>query len=111
MIQQENPKKAVPTIMDLMLNRRRGRCMVGTQRGSFLAGLVDGWLDRLEPEPLFRHAIACAVANALVWDAGAIEPGEAARWSERVVIEPVAGGAVNEQATCPGPRSSSASPP
>ena len=45
---------------------------------SLLAGLVDGWLNRLEPEPLFRHAIACAVANALVWDAGAIEPGEVA---------------------------------
>ena len=39
-----------------------------------LAGLVDGWLSGLEPEPLFRHAIACAVANALVWDAGAIDP-------------------------------------
>jgi tagatose 6-phosphate kinase len=57
---------------------------------SLLAGLVDGWLKRLEPEPLFRHAIACAVANALVWDAGAIEPGEVARWSERVVVELVA---------------------
>src|SRR5262249_49757706 len=30
-----------------------------------LAGLIDGWLSRLEPEPLFRHAIGCAVANAL----------------------------------------------
>ena len=29
-----------------------------------LAGLVDGWLAGLEPEPLFRHAVACAVANA-----------------------------------------------
>ncbi len=57
---------------------------------SLLAGLVDGWLDRLEPEVLFQHAIASAVANATVWDAGAIEPGEVARWSKRVVIEPVA---------------------
>ncbi len=56
---------------------------------SLLAGLVDGWLDRLEPEPLFHRAIACAVANAMVWDAGAIEPGEVARWSERVVVEPL----------------------
>jgi tagatose 6-phosphate kinase len=55
---------------------------------SLLAGLVDGWLNHLEPPALFRHAVACAVANALVWDAGAIEPGEVARWSERVVIEP-----------------------
>jgi 1-phosphofructokinase family hexose kinase len=53
-----------------------------------LAGLVDGWLSRLEPEPLFRHAIGCAVANALVWDAGAIDQAEIARLSEQVVIEP-----------------------
>jgi tagatose 6-phosphate kinase len=59
---------------------------------SFLAGLVDGWLGRLEPEPLFRHAIGCAVSNAMVWDAGAIEPAVVARWSERVVIKPVAEG-------------------
>ncbi len=57
---------------------------------SLLAGLVDGWLSRLEPEPLLRHAIACAVANALVWDAGAIEPDKVARWRKKVVIEPVA---------------------
>ena len=30
-----------------------------------------------------------SVANAMVWDAGAIEPGEVARWSKTVVIEPV----------------------
>ncbi len=40
---------------------------------SVLAGLVDGWLSGLEPEPLLRHAIACGVTNALVWDAGAID--------------------------------------
>ena len=56
---------------------------------SLLAGLVDGWLKRLEPEALIRHAIGCAVANALVWDAGAIEPGVVARWSKRVAIKPV----------------------
>jgi tagatose 6-phosphate kinase len=56
---------------------------------SLLAGLVDGWLNRLEPEPLFRHAIGCAVANAMVWDAGAIDPQVVARWSKRVVIEPL----------------------
>jgi fructose-1-phosphate kinase PfkB-like protein len=54
---------------------------------ALLAGLVDGWLNRLEPEPLFRHAIACAVANALVWDAGAIDPAEVTRWQDLVVIE------------------------
>jgi tagatose 6-phosphate kinase len=54
---------------------------------SFLAGLVDGWLKRLDPEPLIRHALACAVANALVWDAGAIDPAEVARWSEQIQVE------------------------
>lgn len=56
---------------------------------SLLAGLVDAWLNRLEPEPLFQHAIACAIANALVWDAGAIDPQTVAQWSEKVVIERV----------------------
>jgi fructose-1-phosphate kinase PfkB-like protein len=55
-----------------------------------LAGFVDAWLNRLEPEALFRHAIGCVVANTMVWDAGAIEPGAVARWSERVIIEPLA---------------------
>ncbi len=54
---------------------------------SLLAGLVDGWLGKLDPETLLRHAIACAVANALVWDAGAIDPAEVARWQEQVAIE------------------------
>ena len=54
---------------------------------SLLAGLVDGWLKRLDPEPLIRHALACAVANALVWDAGAIDPAEVARWSEEIQVE------------------------
>jgi 1-phosphofructokinase family hexose kinase len=51
-----------------------------------LAGLVDGWLSGLEPEPLFRHALGCAVANAMVWDAGAIEPSEVARYRDLVRI-------------------------
>ena len=58
---------------------------------SLLAGIVDGWLARLEPEALLKHGIACAVANALVWDAGAIEREEVERWEREVVVEPVAG--------------------
>ncbi len=54
---------------------------------TLLAGLVDGWLKRLDPEPLIRHALACAVANALVWDAGAIDPAEVARRSEEILVE------------------------
>ncbi len=49
---------------------------------SVLAGLVDGWLNR-------RHAVACGVSNALVWDAGAIEPAEVTRWSSEIEIEPI----------------------
>jgi 1-phosphofructokinase family hexose kinase len=55
---------------------------------SLLAGLVDGWLSGLEPEPLFRHAIACAVANALVWDAGAIDLSRVAEHRESIAVEP-----------------------
>ncbi len=58
---------------------------------SLLAGAVDGWLKRLEPESMIRHAIGCAVANAMTWDAGAIGPTEAARWADRVVVEPTTG--------------------
>jgi 1-phosphofructokinase family hexose kinase len=55
---------------------------------SLLAGLVDGWLGRSAPVPLIQHAIACAVANTVVWDAGAIEPSVVAEWSPQVVVEP-----------------------
>jgi fructose-1-phosphate kinase PfkB-like protein len=54
---------------------------------SLLAGLVDGWLDRLDAQPLIRRALACAVANALVWDAGAVEPSQVSRWAEAIEVE------------------------
>ena len=73
--------RAIPPRIDAVNPIGSGDCL--------LAGLVDGWLSQLEPEPLFRHAIACAVANALVWDAGAIEPEEAARWGEAITVEPL----------------------
>jgi tagatose 6-phosphate kinase len=56
---------------------------------SLLAGLVDGWLDGLEPQTLIRHAVACAAANAIVWDAGAIDPPEVRRLENEVIVEPV----------------------
>lgn len=71
--------RAVPPRINPVNPIGSGDCM--------LAGLVDGWLSGLEPEPLFRHAVACAVANALVWDAGAIEITEVARWRDQVVVE------------------------
>ncbi len=54
-----------------------------------LAGLVDGWLSDRDAESLIRRAVGCAVANALVWDAGAIDPEEVARQAEAVTLEPV----------------------
>jgi len=54
-----------------------------------LAGLADAWLSGLPPEGLLRHAFGCAVANALVWDAGAIDPEEVARQRDAVFIEPL----------------------
>jgi fructose-1-phosphate kinase PfkB-like protein len=59
---------------------------------SLLAGLVDGWLNQREPEALIRHAMGCAVANAMVWDAGAIDPAEVAKWADQVAIEPMTRG-------------------
>jgi tagatose 6-phosphate kinase len=52
-----------------------------------LAGLVDGRLANLEPEALLRRAVASAVANALVWDAGAIDLEEVRRLEESITIE------------------------
>lgn len=56
-----------------------------------LAGLADAWLSGREPEALVRHAFGCALANAVVWDAGAIDPAEAARQAEALVVEAVSG--------------------
>ena len=52
-----------------------------------LAGLVDARLKRLDAESLLRRAVACGVANALVWDAGAIDPETVAEREAEVVVE------------------------
>lgn len=52
-----------------------------------LAGLVDGWLAGLDPETWIRHGVAAAVANALVWDSGAIDAESVARLVGDVKIE------------------------
>ena len=59
---------------------------------SLLAGIVDGWLKGLAAESLLQRGIACAVANALVWDAGAIEPATVDSWETKIVIEEIAAG-------------------
>ncbi|MGE3820842.1 MAG: 1-phosphofructokinase family hexose kinase [Isosphaeraceae bacterium] len=55
-----------------------------------MAGLADGWLSGLSGEALIRHAFGCALANALVWDAGAIDPAVARIQGESVTIETIA---------------------
>ena len=50
------------------------------------AGLVDGWLGGREPAEILRHAVAAAVANALVWDAGDVRPELVARVAPQVRI-------------------------
>ncbi|MDX2036877.1 MAG: PfkB family carbohydrate kinase [Isosphaeraceae bacterium] len=55
----------------------------------FLAGLVDARLDRLDPEATLRRGVAAATANALVWDAGAIERSEVERLEPAVIVEPI----------------------
>ncbi|WP_422931079.1 1-phosphofructokinase family hexose kinase [Singulisphaera sp. PoT] len=52
-----------------------------------LAGQVDAWVSGRDPVAMLRHALGCAVANALVWDAGAIDPEEVRRQEEAVVVE------------------------
>jgi fructose-1-phosphate kinase PfkB-like protein len=52
-----------------------------------LAGLVDAWLSGLSDEAVLRHGLACAVANALVWDAGAIDPQEVRRLEPLIEID------------------------
>ena len=55
---------------------------------SLLAGLVHGWLTGLDAEGLIRLAVGAGVANALVWDAGAIDLDEARRQGDLARIEP-----------------------
>jgi 1-phosphofructokinase family hexose kinase len=52
-----------------------------------LAGITDAWLDNLEPEAMLRRGLACAVANALVWDAGGVDPHEVSRQEPRIIVE------------------------
>jgi fructose-1-phosphate kinase PfkB-like protein len=36
---------------------------------------------------MIRHAMGCAVANAMRWDAGAIDPSDVQRWAERIEVD------------------------
>lgn len=52
-----------------------------------LAGMIDARLSALDPEPALRHALACAVANVLVWDAGAVDPERVRDLEQAVEVE------------------------
>ena len=56
---------------------------------SMLAGQVDGWLNALDAESLLRRAMAYGVANAMIWDAGQLEPATIAELEPRMLVEPV----------------------
>ena len=70
--------KAVPPTIDVVNAIGSGDCL--------LAGLVDGVLKELDSEALLRRGVGSAVANALVWDAGAIQVGEVDRIESEVVV-------------------------
>jgi tagatose 6-phosphate kinase len=71
--------RAFPAEVDVVNPIGSGDCL--------LAGLVDARLRGLGPEMTLSHALACASANARVWDAGAIDPATAARDAEAVKVE------------------------
>lgn len=56
---------------------------------SLLAGLLDGWLKGLAPQPLLQRAVACGAANASTWDAGDLDPDLVEELIPRVRIEPI----------------------
>ena len=53
---------------------------------SLLAGLIDARLSGLDPIRTLQRAAACGVANALVWEAGAIDPGLVDRVAQEVQV-------------------------
>jgi fructose-1-phosphate kinase PfkB-like protein len=71
--------RAVPPAIEPVNPIGSGDCL--------LAGLIDARLSSLDPEPALRRAVACAVANALVWDAGAIDPERVGGLEEAVEVE------------------------
>jgi tagatose 6-phosphate kinase len=54
-----------------------------------LAGLVDSELSGAGPIEVLKHGVACAVANAAVWDAGAIDRAAVEDLESRITLEPV----------------------
>jgi fructose-1-phosphate kinase PfkB-like protein len=74
--------RALPPSIEVVNPIGSGDCL--------LAGTVDAWLARRDPVAMIRHGLACAAANAAVWDAGAIELGTVQRLEASVMLEPAA---------------------
>ncbi len=68
-----------PPVIDVVNPIGSGDCL--------LAGIVDAVLSGHGPEATLRRGVAAAVANALVWDAGAIELAEVERLEPQIAIE------------------------
>lgn len=79
-LSQDRHLRVLPPAIDAVNPIGSGDCL--------LAGLTDALLSGLEPDATLRHALACAVANALVWEAGAIDPEEVKRLEAEIVVEP-----------------------
>jgi 1-phosphofructokinase family hexose kinase len=54
-----------------------------------LAGITDAWLAGVDVESMLRHGFACAIANALTWDAGAIDLGTVRARAAEIAIEAI----------------------
>lgn len=56
-----------------------------------LAGIADGLLADLSPADCVRRGIACASANTVVWEAGAVDPAAVRETEEsgRIQLQPI----------------------
>lgn len=72
--------RSLPPTIDVVNPIGSGDCL--------LAGLIDGWLAEKSIENTVRHGLACAVANALTWDAGSLDTEEVARLDAEIRLEP-----------------------
>lgn len=73
--------RILPPAIDAVNPIGSGDCLV--------AGLVNAYLHGLDPVATLRRAVATATANALVWDAGAIDPAVVAHLESEVEIQAV----------------------
>jgi fructose-1-phosphate kinase PfkB-like protein len=73
--------RALPPAVEVVNPIGSGDCL--------LAGLVDAWLTNPahDAETLIRRGLGCALANVVVWDAGAIDPDFARAHEAAIAVE------------------------